>query len=56
MSAYILLPPGLKSDTDYYVFLKKDPNAPQSYLLCSRSTPVLEVTAENAALAQTLTK
>ena len=56
VSADMLLPPGLKADTDYYVFLKRDPNAPQSYLLCSRSTPVLEVTVENAALAQTLTK
>lgn len=54
VSADLLLPPGLKADTDYYVFLKKDPSAPQSYLLCSASTPVLEVTAKNAALARTL--
>lgn len=39
---YMILPPNLHENTNYYVFLKEDPANPGTYLLFSRVMPVLE--------------
>lgn len=52
VSQQMLLPPNLSPNTDYYIFLKENPNYEGNYLLFSHKMPVLRVTDDVSYLAK----